>query len=332
MAIDTKVCNLKINNEYVSPLTHGKAVTYSENKNINQAVGDLTTLKTIEKTSAVGAINEINESLTQENEVDNPDFSINQKGAIAYTANATSIYCFDRWKLLKCTASKVVNGIALTPNEIGSYAQVFQIYENPDNLIGKTYTLSAIINGIVYNITKENIQFTSVFDYTVEVSNGIRLYMYRASSSSPFNFGISSYYGTNITIEKVKFEKGNKSTILLDPPPNPQVELAKCQRYLYYLKHPSAIHLGYAMASTTTVANAIIFLPVNQRLSSPTLSNTGTFVLRSGVTDKEITKLSVNAVSGNIAYVQIQSTGLSIEKTYALRATGAFEFGISSEL
>lgn len=98
-------------------------------------------------------------------------------------------------------------------------------------------------------------------------------------------------FKNEITIRAIKLEYSAEQTLarqdisgnwgLSDPPPNPALELEKCQRYQVNLLQAPNIYgtLGVGVAHTASSANIFVPLPVSLR-AGPTIRNSGKFVLR----------------------------------------------------
>lgn len=169
---------------------------------------------------------------------DGGKFPINQKGQTSWSAAGPM---FDRWKLVSGTASLTAAGVTLN----GTMAQVLE--NDPP---GATTATALTTTGIV--------------DCTYD--------------SGAKTFTIT---GTGETFLAAKLELGSHQTlarqdedgnwVLLDPPPNFQQELAKCQRYLVIYTSDGQRFCGVGHLETASFVQAVIWTPVPMRIA-PTIS------------------------------------------------------------
>lgn len=158
---------------------------------------------------------------------------VNQRGQTERTGSQSS-YFIDRWKFGSY-------GQTVTVTESGLHWSTAtgiwctQVLENFDELIGRTLTLSAIIDGILYSVTgvlnaSSKIGMQPVGNLFVELTHdekGFRLVSY--NNPTPM-----------VTILAVKLELGSQQTLahqgengnwVLNEIPNYGEQLARCQRY-----------------------------------------------------------------------------------------------------
>lgn len=148
------------------------------------------------------------------NLLDNPWFTINQRGATTWTQYG---YGVDRWMTTGSATQTALDGIQVDES-------IFQKVENLNALVGKTLTMSVMLaDGTIYS-------GTSVLQ---NLESGVSFF--NAESVSTMGF-FSSYWqafqiATNQKIRAVKLEYGSVSTLANDLPPDPVAELLKCKRY-----------------------------------------------------------------------------------------------------
>ena len=169
------------------------------------------------------------------NELDNPDFRINQRGQAEYTSG----YTVDRWYSPgKCSAAPISGGVKLTSTVTASSTThaFWQDFEFP--LPPGKYTLSlkaADVTGVwaarIRTVTAAGDYVDSY--YTPRLQAGINSVTvdlpdseYISAVSVSLNKGIE--IGDSLTIEWMKLENGS-ATLFVHP--DPATELAKCQRY-----------------------------------------------------------------------------------------------------
>lgn len=173
----------------------------------------------------------------------NWDFAnpVNQRGQTTYTASGTYSYTIDRWRVRGQTQITVLgNNGGITygnnPSSTG-YAILEQIIDNMSDIEGKALTMSIIIDGQLVTMAIDSgwtfpadsyIGLKSIYHELMSVS--IQAYANK-------QIGVYIYIGgfaaanTNYTLSKIKLELGSVSTLLNDPPQNPNEELIKCLPY-----------------------------------------------------------------------------------------------------
>ena len=176
-------------------------------------------------------------TLSGKNELDNPDFRVNQRGQNEYSTG----YTVDRWYIStdKCKAAPETNGIRLTATAtLTSNTHAFwQNIEFP--LAPGKYTLSlkvADVTGVwaarIRTVTAAGDYVDSY--YTPRLQAGINSVTvdlsdseYISAVSIGFNKGTEA--GNSLKLAWAKLEGGSLATPFV--PPDPATELAKCQRY-----------------------------------------------------------------------------------------------------
>ena len=162
--------------------------------------------------------------------LDNANFRypINQRGKTEYTADG---YCIDRWKNILCKCTLQPGGIKLTKTSGVDYASFQQFlprtFDENDNTV---HTLSALIGGELFVGTGKGYGLDAT---AVGTRNFVRIYEGK-------NVEFVLFDDTPI-LQAAKLELGPVQTlahkdasgnwVLNDPPPDPALELAKCQRY-----------------------------------------------------------------------------------------------------
>lgn len=183
---------------------------------------------------------------SNQNLLDNPWFTVNQRGKQKYTGAG---YSFDRWYLWGgSTLTKNSNGsITLSAGDWRNLIQIFEL-DLFNKLVGKTVTASVLLDdGTVSSRT-------FVFTDPGNGYNQINLYpnpfsgkvfclnMYGPSNSNIANRPYFNLYtNVDVTVKAMKLELGSVSTLANDVPPNYAQELAKCQRYFQVIPRFGAI-------------------------------------------------------------------------------------------
>ena len=201
------------------------------------------------------------------NLLDNPFFTINQRGQASYTG---AVFGVDRWTMAGASGSVVVNSGYLTISNVAGSPYLQRLAR--ELKLGKTYTASILLNdGTVNSVT-----FTTSTqkEYVYQLGN----YYFELDARSAYapNYRFMIYGNSTWTMDIVaaKLELGSVSTLANDVPPEYGTELAKCQYYCPVIDFPTygSIAVGYATSSTT--AYFIISLPANIR-TLPTMTYSG---------------------------------------------------------
>ena len=176
-------------------------------------------------------------TLSGKNELDNPDFRVNQRGQNEYSTG----YTVDRWYIStdKCKAAPETNGIRLTATAtLTSNTHAFW-QNNEFPLPPGKYTLSlkaADVTGVwaarIRTVTAAGDYVDSY--YTLALREGVNKVSvdlpdgeYISAVSIGFNKGTEA--GNSLKLAWAKLESGSLATPFV--PPDPATELAKCQRY-----------------------------------------------------------------------------------------------------
>jgi hypothetical protein len=183
-------------------------------------------------------------NISHENLLDNPWFTVNQRGASSYVGEAIAKqYTFDRWLF-----SYVGNTKSVTKNNDGTITfastseetnqQISQLFESIPSDCDMTLSIDVV------NYTGNDIQvflgldvspYTSFLSLTINKTgiNSVTARVPDLSSYNPINIKVSIKIDGNnsVTFKSIKLEKGTVSTLAMDSAPNYATELLKCQRY-----------------------------------------------------------------------------------------------------
>lgn len=176
-------------------------------------------------------------TLSGKNDLDNPDFRINQRGKSEYSTG----YTVDRWYIStdKCKAAPESDGIRLTASvALASNTHAFwQNLEFPP--AGGEYTLSLNVPEVsgVWSARIRTVNASGDYVdsyYTSYLHTGVNKMSvnlpegeYISAVSIGFNKGTEA--GNSLKLAWVKLESGSLATPFV--PPDYAAELAKCQRY-----------------------------------------------------------------------------------------------------
>lgn len=178
----------------------------------------------------------------------NPNFTINQRGQNEYTVFG---YGPDMWLCAPNGGTVVISESSATLNAYpGNECWMFQYFENADRFRGKTLTVSALTSRGLVEITA-SIPISGTMPYAlgeIRDENGAVLFRTGLSIldiSKGLEFTLQSLTTLGITVFSTKLELGNISTLAYDAPPDPALELAKCQRYLQRLVYPAQQRVSF---------------------------------------------------------------------------------------
>lgn len=245
-------------------------------------------------------------NISHENLLDNPWFTVNQRGQSTYSFNYG--YCLDRWKIENQSLNVTTNSdgtITITNNGSGD-GQLLQKLEKPllSNMKG---TLSIDVISYTGNVKvfyalavspwsgfiNFTVDKTGIISKTENIPN---LSSYGEGETKVF---ISLDTGASITVKAIKLETGSVSTLHMDTAPNYQQELAKCQRYFVrFNPTDSFTAFGAGIYSSNNVF-AEVTLPTVLR-AKPNVSYSTIRAHSYGRNDVNISSIIVNNYINNI--------------------------------
>lgn len=243
--------------------------------------------------------------LSNRNLLDNPWFTVNQRGITSATI-VNNTYYFDRWLATYATNTGTIEavsgGVKLTP-AAGDYVYIKQRSEIFTSLYGKVITASVLLSD--GTIKSGTITRTSGTTQDFIDESNIRV---RIVSNNDFEIRV----GTTITIRAVKLEVGTASTLQLDVAPDYTTELLKCQRYFQRI----AARENYAILATGVMDDATALwgqIPLTVPLrATPTVSTAGTFNIRHGGSLKNVSSVTLELRNPTMLSVfVISSTSLT---------------------
>ena len=226
------------------------------------------------------------QAISNPNLLDNPWFTVNQRGWTTGGATKVDTFTVDRWKIEVNNSDHVVTvnndgTITLTNNSsVGMYFDTAFLLKDFLLDVGTSYTASVDVvsySGVVnVNIGLMNSSPWHRFGNIVINKIGIN----SATGVVPSDFTGTSFRalcfilnaGASITVRAVKLERGTVSTLANDAAPNYQQELAKCQRYFesYHASYGAgtSVFLGYF--NTTSQIIGILYTSTPLR-TTPTI-------------------------------------------------------------
>ena len=210
--------------------------------------------------------------------LDNPDFSINQRGETSYSDG----YTVDRWRDYNGNVEVGSGHITLEAQDALTVASLRQTMENSPGLAGKTVTFSVdwdILNAgsrcclqLKYNNEwSQQVFFTetgrNISAVTVQLPAELNTSVEAAIMiHTPVDAGVVG----KVKLYSAKLEIGGYATPFC--PPDPATELAKCQRYLLKINAYEAFRAVYVLPDYVDFS---IPTPVSMRAGA--ISITGDF-------------------------------------------------------
>lgn len=265
-------------------------------------------------------------NVSNPNLLDNPDFKINQRGQSEYV-NVT--YTVDRWFMptngLKMEVYDDHIKVGRTDNRSGKVLRQY-ISRSELDLSGKTVTFSTEVSGVK---EKDYISILSEDNNYLISAPTPTDGTYYCTVKIPDTYDTISvcYHTTGTTPHMIipywaKLEIGDKPTPFV--PPNPALELLKCQRYYQRLKGMSSRFLnGRGVGYQTDKLDVILSLPVIMRETPILTFNSG---IKSaiwdntseswGSTTKMITNIIIDQYHGNDIVLLFTTENLENSKNY----------------
>lgn len=216
-----------------------------------------------------------NVGFSNPNLLDNPWFTVNQRGETYYEGQAK--YCLDRWWLQYDTNVRVNDGYIT----LSGRWQILQKFEKI--LPSATYTLSLIVNN---KFGTDDLRLVATSSSGAEMIKHISgnisekttiSFTFQGIDVEQIYFVFVGNTDNRIDIYAVKLELGPISTLANDVPPDYGEELAKCQRYFERVVLPQGYHV-----SRRQQASASLSFPFSvEKRIPPTLKKDARYIVRS---------------------------------------------------
>lgn len=215
------------------------------------------------------------------NLLDNPDFAINQRGTAVYTvSSATPKPTVDRWNAQGVMQLTVGDGVTVKVTEKTSSALTFLSQKVPFTFVGDDVSVTLSVSG---TSSKANLYVDALDSSGSTLKHSISLatdsiksvtlegipadtVMLRVRLDFPANTAANS----ECHLKWVKLEIGDHATPFV--PPNPVLELAKCQRYLLKINAFEAFRAVYVLPGYVDFS-----IPTPVTMRSGTISIDGDF-------------------------------------------------------
>lgn len=262
---------------------------------------------------------------------------INQKNITSITGNNKN--CIDRWILFGGMSPifELYDGYVQIKNETSSkeFSQRFEYIEDG------IYTASCLTkdNKLAFSVFQVKNGFVNVLK-TYSEQPGLIMDYADKTNEEYVRFGIfvssaNSVLLPSAMIVAMKSEEGPTQTlarkvgdqwVLNDPPPDPTLELLKCQRYQIQLCQGRFGLLGSGFAASATEAHIFIPLPTQMR-GIPEAVYSGRFTVKTGAENinstPEVESMTVEQFTSNGCFLNVKTTGLRMDIPYQLWYTPA---------
>ena len=247
---------------------------------------------------------------TNPNLLDNPFFTVNQRGVAAGTFVNANGFVADRWQATGTTGA--------TRNSDGSITVVDTMYHKLGDrgLDGKTVTLSALYT----DGTIESNTFTWVNSVSHNLPH-LNAVVYASANQIKCN-------GGSLNVKALKLELGTVSTLANDIPPNYAEELAKCQYYCRVITATANTH--FATGVSASAGNFRVPLPYAMR-TTPSVTYSGTISV-AGASSINISAIAVAGATNNSVTLSCTATGITAGTAGLLLLANGATITISADL
>lgn len=258
------------------------------------------------------------------NLLDNPFFTVNQRGQSSYSSG----YTLDRWLIGGGTFTVTkLSGYGINISKPANNPLLYmQTFESARFEVGKTYTLSINVDGVVYSKSfvydgGSSQYYHSYVDFS---GGGFRYRLLQSGTNADlleFRINDATTAALNVNIYSVMIEPGSTSTLENDAPPDYTTELLKCQRYfqVYKIAGKNDV-MDVAFAWSATLAYLSMQAPVVFR-TTPTASFKNTR-LGTNSNNYPITSIGVNTANSNAITLVLNTSGLTAGAMYLVRSDG----------
>ena len=254
--------------DYIPP-SGGRKYKITANSDGSSSVEDITQYQQVGDTWGAEDINQVNKLVNgavYPNLGTNTNFSnpINQRGAASYTTTTeASIYCIDRWRILKNTTYTVASFTLTAPSYAARACGMWQSNEMGAHQlsIGDDVTVSIYANGKLHTPTMKVID-RDLYDAFANVPASYDcddfeiVLCTHARDNTMYNLGI--YPKKPLTVNYIKWEKGSVATPYV--PKAFYDEFLECLRYFV-----GGVGIGSAGIVSGSTFRVLIPTPVPMR-------------------------------------------------------------------
>lgn len=252
--------------------------------------------------------NMVGQIVSNPNLLDNPWFTVNQRGGTNYTNG----YGVDRWIQRNTGITDVTDdGITATGNRSDGATWWYTRFdlERYYSWLEKTCTLSILMkDGTIYSTTFVLTEGTNQ-NYEITHDGNTGKIAIEWTTGSYLNVGFWLNYQAVWYVRAMKLELGSVSTLALDTAPNYQQELAKCQRYFYRFSGNPMFN-GF----TNQATNIRIIIPIQMRTIPTvtyTVGNTYPLLIYNGGTVQLTSNNTFDVGTGIVGNVLLAISGFS---------------------
>lgn len=198
--------------------------------------------------------NVVKATVSNPNLLDNPWFTVNQRGQSSYSGN---VYGYDRW------IGNSSGSVESATNGVKIIGVLWQRFESGfiTKIVGKSVTLSVLLgNGTIYSASGVAQSNDGTF---ITIDNDV--INARFMKDSLFTFiHIQAKDSAGLVIRAIKLELGSISTLAMDTAPNYATELLKCQRYFINFAPltTNALNGGASGAKFINLSGCSVAIPV----------------------------------------------------------------------
>ena len=280
------------------------------------------------KSEAVSYIDAQVKKAAHRNLLDNSYFRnpVNQRRETSYTG---ATYGLDRWV--------AINGGTVTVHDDGVNTSM-NLYQAIDSaIIGRVYTVAAkTTDGDIAIASAKFNGATTEWTWLAETplgSNKIGVGIAASRNGYLYVSFVNGSANPDVKTEWIALYEGEYTADTLPEyqPKGYSVELAECHRYYRIFGAGGNFIIGNAYGNLSTRA-LFALQNVDMRLINPTVTVTGTMELLEAAKAHTVTQVIVNAVYNSIAYLSIDSTGLTQGKFYAVRLSNGAKLALSADL
>lgn len=287
--------------------------------------------------------------ITNPNLLDNPWFTVNQRGQSSYTSTTAGIYTVDRWKALESNGAiiSIDNDGLLIDNTNGDSGVMFRQIITDQNinvdlyksLCGKTVTLSVMFaNGVIQSSTGNVPSNPNDWGAICTIPNSPymsgTIALQINGGATLVTGGAWQGYSNPQKIRAIKLELGSISTLALDTAPNYATELLKCQRYFQrHVQNSNISLIGYALPNlsgnllTTSIR---LFVPM-RTIPTVSVSAATDFYYGNHTSYTSMTQQPTSITRNGGTYQDISvafggMSGLTVGQLFALAGKGYIDF------
>lgn len=209
------------------------------------------------------------------NLLDNPWFTVNQRGFTSDSNPSAGTHIADRWAVRYNPSSGevAVNDGIVTLTSTGGLLIIAERFEESVAFSGKRMTASIMLSdGTIYSDTAVFPSKNGADVHVIDTDDFTVYFQYSSYSENYPMLAITCKANKTLAIKAVKLELGEVSTLAMDTAPNYATELLKCQRYFFRVNQKVAVTaiLGFGYNISTTDSRINIPIPIEMR-TSPTI-------------------------------------------------------------